>query len=52
MPDFLLMGKIKGIILSERSSGTENHNSNLFNKKISIKQEKEIKNIKLCWTMP
>lgn len=33
MPDFLLMGKIKGIILSERSSGTENHNSNLFNKK-------------------
>lgn len=46
MPDFFLMGKVKGIILSERNSGTENHNLNLFNKKkISTKQEKEIKKI-------
>lgn len=47
MPDFFLMGKVKGIILSERNSGTENHNSNLFNKKISTKQEKEIKKYKI-----
>lgn len=41
MSDFFLMGKVKGIILSERNSGTENHNLNLFNKKKSQPNKKK-----------